>query len=198
LLWSWVSGVRIPCSPHVKALLGVLPSGLLSRAPRGALSGAQVGQSAWRQLSPAWNGGWVHLTSTEPAILVGAVPALLGAGVGASLTGGSTAGARPKADRDRLRQDAAELPPAGGDLALNLQSVRARHLGPLAEDRRVLKVVFDIFARVDPDAWKDWRTARDNASPGCSPGGSALITSDRAELRETALAATPAMSRIYL
>src|SRR5262245_65836561 len=30
-------------------------------------------------LAPAitgWNGGWVHLTSTEPAILVGAVPAL--------------------------------------------------------------------------------------------------------------------------
>jgi len=66
------------------------------------------------------------------------------------------------------------------------------------EYRRVLKVVFDIFARVDPDAWKDWRTARDNAFPGCSPGGSALITSDRAELRETAPAATPAMSRIYL
>jgi len=102
---------------------------------------------------------------------------------------GSTAGARPKADRDRLRHDAAELLAACGDLALNLQSVRARHLGPLAEYRRVLKVVFDIFARVDPDAWKDWRTARES---------SALITSDRAELRETALVATLAMSRIYL
>lgn len=140
----------------------------------------------------------MHLTPTETAIFIGTVPVLLGIVMGASLTRLQQRRSETKADRDRLRRDAAELLAACGDLMLRLQSLRARHLGPLAEFRRAFKVVLDFVARVDPDAWKDWRTARDNGLPAVAGASSALIFSDRAELREAALAMMPPMSRIHL
>ena len=163
-----------------------------ARDPGLRLSAGHVGYAG------AGTGGLVHLTPIETEVFVGAVPVLVGTVLGASLTRLQQRRSEAKADRDRLRRDAVELLAACGDLMLSLQSLRARHLGPLAEYRRALKVVFDILARVDPDAWKDWRTARDNGLPAVARAGSELITSDRVEFRETALAATPAMSRVYL
>jgi hypothetical protein len=143
-------------------------------------------------------GGLVHLTPIETEVFVGAAPVLVGTVLGASLTQLQQRRSEAKADRDRLRRDSAELLAACGDLILSLQSLRSRYLGPLAEYRRTLKVVLDFFARVDPGAWKDWRTARDNGLPAMAGAGSELITSDRAELQEAGRVMVPPMSRIYL
>lgn len=140
----------------------------------------------------------MHLSSTETAVFIGAVPALLGAGIGAWLTGLQQRRSEAKADRDRLRSDTTELVAACGDLMLALEALRLRHQTRSAKYHRGLKVIFDIAARIDPGAWTDWTAARDNALPAAAGAGSELITADRAEIREAALASTPAMARIFL
>lgn len=109
----------------------------------------------------------MHLTATETAVLAGTVPALAGAGLGtvlgAWLTGRQHKRDEAKTDRERLRQDAAALLAACTDVAVAMQALRNRHLSALAQYRRIHKVLFDFSARIDPGAWKDWRTARDSA-----------------------------------
>jgi hypothetical protein len=52
-------------------------------------------------------------------------------------------------------------------------------------------VIFDFVAHLDPAAWKDWKTARDNGLPAMAGAGSEFIVFDRAATQEALTAFTP-------
>ena len=193
-----MSACRVRGSVMLSGVTGTVPGHDVGWR-RVAACGAGLRLSAGRVgYAGAGTGGLVHLTPIETEVFVGAVPVLVGAVLGASLTRLQRRRSEPKADRDRLRRDSAELLAACGDLMLSLQSLRGRYLGLLAEYRRTPKAVLDFFTRVDPGAWKDWRTAWGNGLPAMAGAGSELITSDRAELQEAGLVLVPPMSRVNL
>jgi hypothetical protein len=142
----------------------------------------------------------VHLTSAETDIVIAAAPALAtlaGVGVGAWLTGRQQGKSERKTADDRLRRDVAELLAACTSLMLSMQASRQRQETPDAKYHRVLKVIFDFVAHLDPAAWKDWKTARDNGLPAMAGAGSELIVFDRAATQEALTAFTPTAASFY-